>query len=49
VFEDQTEEQWLKDIQVGSDGASLKANRMQQWASEWEAFCKWVVAEFEEV
>jgi hypothetical protein len=46
VFEDQTEEEWLRDIDLGADGIGKKAERMKQWSEEWAEFCGWVVTEF---
>ena len=48
VFEDQREQEWLRDIDTGTAGAGIKAKRMHQWLTEWEEFCKWVVAEYAE-
>jgi hypothetical protein len=46
VFEDLPEEEWLRDIEAGTEAAGTKAERMHQWTEEWEEFCKWVVEEF---
>ncbi|KAG0648387.1 Cat eye syndrome [Hyphodiscus hymeniophilus] len=48
AFQDQTEQEWLRDVEAGTQGGGIKAKRMQQWATDWETFCQWVVAEFGE-
>lgn len=48
AFEDQTNEEWLRDIREASVGAGVKAQRLRQWAVEWERFCLWVVEEYGE-
>ncbi|KAG9249128.1 adenosine deaminase [Calycina marina] len=47
IFEDQTTEEWLQTIEEGSAGTGLRARRVQQWDSEWEDFCAWVVKEYD--
>ncbi|OIW28877.1 Metallo-dependent hydrolase [Coniochaeta ligniaria NRRL 30616] len=46
AFEDQTNEEWVKDIREASVGSGVKAERLREWAVEWERFCLWVVEEF---
>ena len=48
AFEDQTNEEWVKDIKEASVGSGIKAQRLREWAVEWERFCLWVVEEFGE-
>lgn len=47
-FEDQPTSQWKKDVKDGILGEGLKAARLQEWWSEFEKFCEWVVMEFAE-
>ncbi|KAK3402746.1 hypothetical protein B0T20DRAFT_428340 [Sordaria brevicollis] len=46
AFEDQTAEEWARDIREASTGSGTKAERLKQWAVEWEKFCVWVVDEY---
>lgn len=46
AFEDQTADEWTKDVKEASVGTGLKAQRLKEWAVEWEKFCVWVVDEF---
>lgn len=46
AFEDQTAEEWTRDVREASVGSGLKARRLQEWAVDWEKFCLWVVDEF---
>ncbi|KAK4191174.1 adenosine deaminase CECR1-A [Podospora australis] len=46
AFEDQAADKWLQDIRAASTGARVKANRLKQWAIEWEKFCLWIVTEY---
>ncbi|KAK8140272.1 adenosine/AMP deaminase [Apiospora sp. TS-2023a] len=46
AFEDQTAEEWTRDVREASVGSGLKAKRLQEWAVDWEKFCLWVVDEF---
>lgn len=48
AFEDQTTEEWVRDIREASVGGGVKAERLREWAVEWERFCLWVVEEFGE-
>jgi adenosine deaminase CECR1 len=45
-FEDQSQLDWIKDIEHGLGGNGLKAKRLQQWHDKWEGFCQWVVDEY---
>jgi adenosine deaminase CECR1 len=46
AFEDQTAEEWSKDVKEASLGQGLKSQRLKEWAIKWEEFCLWVVTEF---
>ncbi|KAI1178598.1 adenosine deaminase-related growth factor [Nemania sp. FL0916] len=46
AFEDQTADAWQRDVREASLGSGLKAQRLKEWAVEWERFCLWVVDEF---
>ncbi|EAS33306.3 CECR1 family adenosine deaminase [Coccidioides immitis RS] len=46
VHEDQTEADWVKDIDNGYGGNGIRADRMKKWKASWEEFCQWVVDEF---
>ncbi|KAI9771089.1 MAG: hypothetical protein M1840_002440 [Geoglossum simile] len=46
AFEDQSSQEWIKDIREASFGNGVRASRLKEWRIEWEAFCEWVVAEF---
>ncbi|KAI0386651.1 Metallo-dependent hydrolase [Hypomontagnella monticulosa] len=48
AFEDQTAEEWGRDIREASTGRGVKAQRLKEWEIEWEKFCLWVVDEFGE-
>ncbi|RYP55326.1 hypothetical protein DL768_000081 [Monosporascus sp. mg162] len=48
AFEDQTAEEWGRDVREASLGAGVKAQRLKEWSVEWERFCLWVVTEFGE-
>lgn len=48
AFEDQTPEEWAKDIREASMGSGIKARRLKEWEVQWEKFCLWVVDEFGE-
>ncbi|KAI0146169.1 adenosine deaminase-related growth factor [Xylariaceae sp. FL1272] len=47
-FEDQSNEDWDRDVKMASVGSGLKAQRLKEWAVEWERFCLWVVEEFDD-
>ncbi|KAI0472514.1 hypothetical protein F4859DRAFT_484435 [Xylaria cf. heliscus] len=47
AFEDQTDDDWKKDIKDVTAG-SLKWQRLQEWSAEWENFCLWIVEEYGE-
>ncbi|KAF7514751.1 hypothetical protein G7054_g15036 [Neopestalotiopsis clavispora] len=46
AFEDQTQDEWSRDIKEATVGSGLKAQRLKEWAVEWEKFCLWIVTEF---
>lgn len=46
AFEDQTADEWQRDIREGSLGGGIKARHLQEWRVDWEAFCLWVVTEY---
>lgn len=46
AFEDQTTAEWNRDVKIASLGKGLRAERLKEWAIEWERFCQWVVEEF---
>ena len=46
AFEDQTAEEWARDIRDASLGTGVKAQRLKEWAVAWEEFCLWVVTEY---
>lgn len=43
---DQSAKEWNKDIKDGIFGQGVRAARMREWMSEWNAFCEWIVREF---
>ncbi|EAW10016.1 adenosine deaminase family protein [Aspergillus clavatus NRRL 1] len=45
-FEDQSDADWLRDIDLAARGDGLKAQRMQHWNQQWEEFCQWIVSEY---
>lgn len=46
AFEDQTTAEWLHGIREASLGDGIRAQRLKEWAVEWEKFCLWIVTEF---
>ncbi|KAG8158438.1 hypothetical protein KVR01_011560 [Diaporthe batatas] len=47
-FEDQTGEEWARDVKEASLGAGVKAQRLKEWGVMWEEFCLWVCEEYGE-
>lgn len=47
-FEDQNHDNWVRDIELGAAGTSIKAQRLRDWQNKWEAFCEWIVDEYSE-
>ncbi|KAJ5949887.1 hypothetical protein N7454_001471 [Penicillium verhagenii] len=45
-FEDQSDKEWVQDIDRGQEGTSTKAKHIQAWNTAWEDFCKWIVDEY---
>lgn len=45
-FEDQSDEEWVRDIDRGESGNGIKAKHIQDWNKQWEEFCQWIVDEF---
>ncbi|EAW21038.1 adenosine deaminase family protein [Aspergillus fischeri NRRL 181] len=45
-FEDQSDADWLRDIDLAARGDGIKAQRIQYWNQQWEEFCQWIVAEY---
>ncbi|KKA30957.1 hypothetical protein TD95_001303 [Thielaviopsis punctulata] len=48
VLEDQSSEEWTRDIKEASLGGGEKARRLKEWRVQWEEFCLWIVTEFGE-
>ncbi len=46
AFEDQNKNEWIQGIKEASMGSGIRAQRMQEWAKEFENFCLWIVSEF---
>lgn len=47
-YEDQSGPEWLAGIQEGVLGEGVKAARLQEWYTEFEKFCEWILLEFAE-
>lgn len=47
-FEDQSPEQWARDVKEASLGSGVKSKRLKEWEVLWEKFCLWVCEEFGE-
>ncbi|KAK5163815.1 uncharacterized protein LTR77_010489 [Saxophila tyrrhenica] len=45
-FDDCTSKEWQQEIKDGAYGKSVRAERMREWAKEFEDFCAWVVQEY---
>ncbi|PYH98711.1 adenosine deaminase family protein [Aspergillus ellipticus CBS 707.79] len=45
-FEDQSDGDWLRDIDLGEHGTGTKATYIQAWNQQWETFCQWIVDEY---
>ena len=45
-FEDCTAKEWTQEIKEGAFGTGERAQRMKEWAKEFEQFCSWVVKEY---
>lgn len=46
TFDDCSAKQWQQEIKAGPMGSSVRAERMKEWARDFEKFCQWVVLEF---
>lgn len=46
AFEDLSAPEWVKGIKEASLGDGVRAERMKEWAIQWEQFCLWVVTEY---
>ncbi|KAH8164413.1 hypothetical protein CIB48_g3847 [Xylaria polymorpha] len=45
-FVDQSQEEWIRDIELGINGTGIKAERLKLWQEKWEAYCQWIVEEY---
>jgi adenosine deaminase/adenosine deaminase CECR1 len=45
-FEDQSDADWLRDIDLAARGDGIKAQRIRYWNQQWEEFCQWIVSEY---
>ncbi|KAF2969290.1 hypothetical protein GQX73_g4265 [Xylaria multiplex] len=45
-FVDQSQEEWIRDIDLGLNGTGIKAQRLKQWQEKWETYCQWIVEEY---
>jgi adenosine deaminase CECR1 len=45
-FEDCPAKQWALELKEGSMGKGIRAQRLKDWAREFEQFCQWVVLEY---
>ncbi|KAK1749941.1 adenosine deaminase-related growth factor [Echria macrotheca] len=48
AFEDQSNDEWIGDIRAATMGSGVKAQRLKEWAVEWERFCLEIVEEYGE-
>ncbi|KAK4555839.1 hypothetical protein LTR86_007059 [Recurvomyces mirabilis] len=46
TFDDCTAKDWQADIKAGAYGSGVRAERMKEWAKDFEKFCQWVVFEY---
>ena len=46
AIEDQKQGDWLKGINDGYLGKTLKAQMMKEWRSEFEKWCQWIIMEY---
>lgn len=46
AFEDRSTSEWSRDVKLASLGNGVRAERLKEWAVEWERFCLWVIQEF---
>lgn len=45
-FEDQSDDEWIRDVDRGEHGKGTKAKNIQEWNKKWEVFCQWIVDEY---
>ncbi|KAI0437044.1 hypothetical protein F4803DRAFT_540275 [Xylaria telfairii] len=45
-FVDQSQDEWIRDIELGINGTGIKADRLKLWQEKWEAYCQWIVEEY---
>ncbi|KAI1279219.1 hypothetical protein F5Y07DRAFT_406434 [Xylaria sp. FL0933] len=45
-YVDQSQEEWIRDIELGVNGTGIKAERLRLWHEKWEAYCQWIVDEY---
>ena len=43
---DQTPKEWMKDVSDGINGDGLRASRMREWTTEWNAFCENIIVDY---
>jgi adenosine deaminase CECR1 len=46
TYEECTAKEWQQQIKDGNFGKGIRAQRMREWAQEFEKFCQWVVLEY---
>lgn len=47
-FEDCSTKVWNAEVKAGAFGEGVRAQRMKEWAREFETFCAWIVKEYGE-
>ncbi|CAK3740746.1 adenosine deaminase family [Lecanosticta acicola] len=47
-FDNCNSKEWSQSIKDGAFGKGIRAQRMKEWAAEFEKFCQWVVLEYGE-
>ncbi|KAF2218207.1 hypothetical protein BDZ85DRAFT_208545 [Elsinoe ampelina] len=46
TFDDYNSAEWSEEIKAGAFGQGERAQRMQEWSSQWEKYCAWIVEEY---
>ncbi|PNS17314.1 hypothetical protein CAC42_6997 [Sphaceloma murrayae] len=46
TFDDFNNAEWQAEVKEGAYGKGERAQRMQEWAAQWEKFCSWIVEEY---
>jgi len=46
TFDDCSSKEWQAEIKAGAYGDGVRADRMKEWAQQFEKFCQWVVLEY---